>query len=218
LGRAGVEPGVAEPIARYGIALLESNQQYNLTGAKTVEALLPELLDSLTIVPHLKTPYVDVGSGGGMPAIPAALAAGVRLTMIESSAKKAAFLEAVLNELKLDGVVLRDRAELAGQQPDLRETFAAASGRAVGTAPTVAELLLPLLARGGLAILQRGRLEAQERAALEDAALMLGGRLLDEKLLCGDRRILLLEKVGKTPERFPRRPGIPEKRPLCMRR
>jgi len=218
LERAGVGRALAEKLARYGVALLESNRRGNLTGAKTNEELVPHLLDSLTVVPYIGNPHADVGSGGGMPAIPAAIATGVSLTLIESVAKKAVFLRSVLGELELEGTVVHERAEVAGHEPAFRAKFATASARAVATASTVAELLLPLLAIGGRAILQRGRIGSDERAALEDAALMLGGRVSREESLDGERRIIILEKIAPTPQRFPRRPGIPEKRPLCMRR
>ncbi|MBV8723287.1 MAG: 16S rRNA (guanine(527)-N(7))-methyltransferase RsmG, partial [Candidatus Eremiobacteraeota bacterium] len=87
--------------------------------------------------------------------------------------------------------------------------------RAVASAPTVAELLLPFVGPGGVAILQRGTIDARERAALQDAVLVLGGVFEEERQLDGDRRIVLLRKTGPTPPRFPRRTGIPQKRPLC---
>jgi 16S rRNA (guanine527-N7)-methyltransferase len=98
----------------------------------------------------------------------------------------------------------------------LRERFASATARAVAVAPTVAELVLPFLATGGVAVLQRGTIDARERTALEDASLMLGGAVETEHQLDGERRIVLVRKTEATALRFPRRTGIPEKRPLCM--
>jgi 16S rRNA (guanine527-N7)-methyltransferase len=174
------------------------------------------LLDSLTIVPYVSAPYVDVGSGAGLPAIPAAIAAGIPVTMIETTRKKARFLQHAMAELHLDGEVIAQRAEVAAHDETLRERFASATARAVAVAPTVAELVLPFLAIGGAAVLQRGKLDPRERTALDDAALMLGGAVESEIALDGERRIVLVRKNTATAIRFPRRTGVPEKRPLCM--
>jgi 16S rRNA (guanine527-N7)-methyltransferase len=195
---------------------LETNRTFNLTGAKTEDELVEHALDSLTVVPYVASPYVDVGSGAGFPAIPVAIATGVRVTLIETTQKKARFLQRALAELRLDGEVLAERAEAAAHDERWRERFAAATARAVATAPTVAELTLPLLAIGGVAILQRGTMDQRERTALEDASLVLGARAETEHRLDGERRIVLVRKLTPTPLRFPRRTGVPEKRPLCF--
>lgn len=195
---------------------MEANRKFNLTGAKNEAELAEHLLDSLTIVPYVSAPYVDVGSGAGLPAIPAAIAAGIPVTMIETTRKKAQFLQHAMAELQLDGEVIAQRAEVAAHDETLRERFASATARAVAVAPTVAELVLPFLAIGGAAVLQRGKVDARERTALDDAALMLGGAVESEITLDGERRIVLVRKNTATAIRFPRRTGVPEKRPLCM--
>jgi 16S rRNA (guanine527-N7)-methyltransferase len=170
----------------------------------------------LTVAPYIREPFVDVGSGAGLPAIPIALATGSSLTLIEATTKKARFLTEALEALGLNGRVVTERAETAAHSEQLRERFASGTARAVASAPTVVELLLPLLSIGGVAILQRGGLDPRERTALADASLMLGGRVEAERELEGNRRIVLVRKESATPQRFPRRPGIPEKRPLCQ--
>jgi len=114
--------------------------------------------------------------------------------------------------------VRAQRAEDAARDPALREQFASATARAVGSAPAVLELTLPFLALGGVAVLQRGRFTVAERTATHDAALVLGGALRDEIRPGSDddeRRILLVVKERPTGPRFPRRAGVPAKRPLC---
>ncbi|MBC5815225.1 MAG: 16S rRNA (guanine(527)-N(7))-methyltransferase RsmG [Candidatus Eremiobacteraeota bacterium] len=212
---AGLQAPYLERLAAYGAVLLQANRTFNLTGAKTTAELARHLIDSLSVAPFVSGRLVDIGSGGGLPAIPLAIATGVEVTMVESTVKKAVFLASALAELGLAGRVISKRAELAAHNPELRERFDCGTARAVSTASTVAELLLPFLRVGGTAILQRGALEEPERHALADAALMLGGRLEDERPLNGGRRILVVRKVGATPQKFPRRAGIPEKRPLC---
>ena len=216
LHEAGLEAPYLERLAAYGTLLLEANRKVNLTGAKTLAALVPHLVDALSVLPFVSAPLVDVGSGGGLPAIPVAIATGIEITMVESTLKKAVFLRSVLAELGLAGRVVSERAELAGHDPELREQFACGTARAVSSSPTVAELVLPFLRVGGTAVLQRGVVDEAERRALADAAPMLGGRLTAEHELEGERRIILIEKLETTPQRFPRRAGIPEKRPLCL--
>ena len=202
-------------LTRYGDAVLDANRAFNLTGAKTPAEFAPHILDSLSVAPYVAESLVDIGSGGGLPAIPVAIVTGVRTTMIETTVKKARFLEQMLVELGLAGEVVAERAEVAAHDARLREAFVTGTARAVASAPTVAELLLPFLVTGGLAVLQRGTIDERERHALQDAALMLGARVERETPLEGERRIVLVRKTGPTAARFPRRVGIPEKRPLC---
>lgn len=216
LERAGAQAGLAARLAEYGRLVLETNRRFNLTGARSAAELVDHIIDSLTVVPHVAEPYVDVGSGAGMPAIPVAIATGIPVTMIEATAKKARFLESTLKRLGVSGTVVAQRAEIAGHDAGLREAFASGTCRALGNAPMVAELLLPLIRPGGVAILQRGVIFPDERRALEDASLMLGGRVASEEPLEGDRRLILVEKRDPTALRFPRRPGVPAKHPLCF--
>ena len=213
---ARLESPLRRALAHYGATVIEANRRFNLTGAKTPAELTGHLLDSLTVVPYVREPYADVGSGAGLPAIPVAVAAGIELTLVEATGKKARFLEFALERLGIRGRVIAERAEQAARRPDLRDRFASGTARAIATAPTVAELLLPFVEPGGVGIVQRGELPESERTALEDASLMLGARVEQELQLECNRRIVLLRKLGETPDRFPRRAGIPAKRPLCL--
>jgi 16S rRNA (guanine527-N7)-methyltransferase len=215
LRAAGVPGDLAERLAAYGALLLDANRRVNLTGAKDPAALAPHLLDALTLAGDVGDSLADVGSGGGLPGIPLALATGTRVALIEPIAKKAAFLERAARELGISAEVVAERAEIAARDARWREQFASATARAVASAPTVAELTVPFLRLGGRALLQRASMDAAERRALEDAAPMLGAAFVEERALEGERRILVLEKRRPTAPRFPRRNGIPEKRPLC---
>lgn len=198
--------------------LLAANRRLNLTAARTPQALAEHILDSLTLQDDVSERLVDVGSGGGLPGIPLAIATGTELLLIETTAKKAAFLAEALAALGLAGTVEAERAEVVARDPRYRERYGSATARAVASAPAVAELTVPFLRIGGRALLQRGSLDELERQALTDAAPMLGARVAAERPLDGARRILILEKTEATPQRFPRRVGVPEKRPLCLSR
>jgi 16S rRNA (guanine527-N7)-methyltransferase len=216
LEAGGAPDAYIDRLVRYGEAVLEANREFNLTGAKSPQEFAPHILDSLTVAPYVRRSLIDVGSGGGLPAIPLAIVTGVPVAMVETTAKKARFLTEMLTMLHLQGKVVVARAELAAQDPVLRERFETGTARAVASAPTVAELLLPFIAVGGVAVLQRGTIDERERNALADAATMLGGAVESETPLEGERRIIVVRKTEPTASRFPRRTGIPEKRPLCF--
>jgi 16S rRNA (guanine527-N7)-methyltransferase len=211
-----VPEALAERLAAYGALLLEANRRTNLTAAREPAALAAHLADALTLAAEVDGELIDIGSGGGLPGIPLALATGVSVTLVDAVGKKVAFLERALATLGLAGAAVAERAERLGHDPVYRARFRAATARAVSSAPTVAELTLPLLAVGGKALLQRGVLEPPERNAVQDAAPMLGGRFAEERMLDGERRLVILEKIAETPMRFPRRDGVPAKRPLCL--
>jgi len=214
----GLSGEVRERLELFSKMLLEANALTNLTGARTPDEVAAHITDSLALARFVAGPLVDIGSGGGFPAIPLVIATGVEATVIESVAKKARFLESVVAALGLPVRVRAQRAEDAARDPALREHFASATARAVASAPSVLELTLPFLALGGIAVLQRGRFTAAERTATQDAALVLGGSVREEirrEHPDDERRILLVVKERPTGPRFPRRAGIPAKRPLC---
>jgi 16S rRNA (guanine527-N7)-methyltransferase len=210
-----VEAQFVEPLARFAALVLEANERFNLTGAKTADEFVPHILDSVTVVPYIREPYVDVGSGAGLPGIPAALVTGARTTLIEATAKKAAFLRDAIEALGLSAKVdvRAARAEDAGRDPNLREHFQSATIRAVASGPAALELTAPFLSVGGVAILQRG--PAGRTEPLAAAAEQLGCRIEAERFVGeGNRRLVLIEKLVHTDARFPRRVGLAQKHPL----
>lgn len=219
-------PATRVRLERYVDLLERRNAALNLTAARTAQELAEHVRDSLTLLPYLDDPLVDVGSGGGFPALPLAIVAGCHVTLVESVLKKARFLAETLEALALPGTVVFDRAENAARRPDLRERFRSATARAVGPLPTVLELTIPFLQVGGRALLQRGRFDAKERGAAADAALILGAEIVAEIREAGEtridepfdagRRLVIVQKNSPIGQRFPRRTGIPSKRPLCF--
>ncbi len=206
-----------ERLDEFAAYLLEANRSLNLTAARDVASVWEHIADSLALVPYVRGPLIDVGSGGGFPAIPLALVTGIETTLVESLEKKARFLRAAAERFGLPVRVEARRAEDAARDPELRERFASATARAVASGPSVLELTVPFLAPGGRALLQRGALDERERRAMHDAALVLGARVVEETEAGGDRRrLVIVEKVEPTAARFPRRAGVPVKRPLCF--
>lgn len=161
--------------------------------------------DALRAVPVLETlegPVVDVGSGGGSPGIPLALALPSRpFTLLEAERRKAAFLASYAARLPNVEVVW-GRAET---QP--LEAWGVALAKALAKPPVAAELTLPLVGEGGAALLWVG--ETADREHVARAAAAVGGCLEAER-----DGLLVLRKVAPTPQGFPRRPGVAKKRPL----
>jgi len=215
LREGGVPGSIAERLAVYAALVLEANRRVNLTGAKDGAAFAAHIIDALTLSGDARTPLIDVGSGNGVPGIPLAIATGVSVTLLEPIKKRAAFLERAAAALGIDACVVPERAEDAARDPRYRERFATATARAVGALTVVAELTVPFVALGGRAVLQRGSVTEAERAALSDACLVLGATVAAERAAGPGRTIVVLEKVGATNARFPRRNGTPQRRPLC---
>jgi 16S rRNA (guanine527-N7)-methyltransferase len=211
---------------RYQSLLLAWNQRINLTAVSAPAAIQTRhFVDSLTCV--LATGdldgrrLIDVGSGAGFPGVPLKLLyPGLQLTLAESVAKKARFLELLVDELGLAPVtVIAERAEALGQDPQHREAYDWAVARAVAPLPILAELLLPLCRLGGRALAQKGAAAAEEIAAAANAVRVLGGGKITPLLAplaaeADAHYLVVIEKTAPTPQAYPRRPGIPAKRPL----
>jgi len=204
--------------------LLDWNLRVNLTAiTDPAEIAVKHFVDSLSCrraVQLAGTRAVDVGSGGGFPGVPLALVEPVELTLIESSQKRARFLERLVAELGLRAAVLAARAEEVGQDPTYRESFDVALCRGVSALATLCEYCLPLVRVGGTFVASKGPRVDPEMASGRAAGEMLGGRLdrvVEYELPGGrgERRLVVYPKVAPTPPRFPRRAGLPSKRPLC---
>jgi 16S rRNA (guanine527-N7)-methyltransferase len=212
-----------------GAAEREGNRRVNLTRiTDPAEIETRHFLDSLTAaIPVLDRLHagetlrlVDVGSGGGFPGLPLKIAfPRLRVTLVESVNKKADFLRQTVSELGLADVeVVAQRAEIAGRDPQHRDSYDVAAARALGKLPMVVELCAPFLQPGGLLIAQRsGDLDRELlHAAPAFKALHLWSRTpiyLEIADLPG-HGLVVGEKYAPTPDAYPRRPGIPRKRPL----
>ncbi|HVD01114.1 MAG TPA: 16S rRNA (guanine(527)-N(7))-methyltransferase RsmG [Candidatus Dormibacteraeota bacterium] len=188
--------------------------------ARPDRALIDDSLVLLDFLPPGPLRVIDVGSGGGLPGLPLKIARPeLRLTLLEANRRKAAFLVQAAARLGLDGVeVVAERAETAGHDPRYREAFDFALARAVAAMPVLAELCLPLVAVGGRLLAMKTAATA-EAAAAEAAIRRLGGELLGVGAAASEARslgeVVVVAKVAPTPTEFPRRPGLPGRRPLA---
>ena len=224
---ARLPAGFGDEAQRFVALLLEANLRTNLTRVTQPQAVARlHLLDALAALPLLDAwaahTTIDLGSGGGLPAIPLALARPeMRWTLVESVGKKATALRDFVLALGMRNVtVLADRAEALGQDPQHRQQYSAVTARACAPLPVLAELALPLLARGGFLLAWKGPLaEGDDEVRRGRIALgELGGggvEILDTGLTeLGGHRFVVARKERPTPARFPRRPGEPSRRPL----
>ena len=210
----------------YERELLSWNEKFNLTAIREVEDIRTKhFLDSLSTLLELKDPapttLVDVGTGAGFPGIPLKIALpDLRLTLVESIGKKSEFCQHVVNQLQLDEVeVLTLRAEDVGQQSRYREQFDWAVARAVASLPVLAEYLLPLVRVGGALLAQKGGNAHAEVHAAERSIQLLGGSLRRLSLVTlpgvvDERYLVVVDKKAATPLIYPRRAGMPLKKPL----
>jgi 16S rRNA (guanine527-N7)-methyltransferase len=223
---AGLPAGLLDAIERYVVLLLEANQRMNLTRlTEPDEVARLHLLDALSALPAIDTtdgPAIDLGSGGGVPAIPLALSRpGRPWTLVDSVAKKATVLREMSEQLRLGEVtVVAERAETVGSDPAHREWYGLATARACAPLPVLVELALPLLRIGGSLVAWKGSLALDDEELVRGttAARQLGGgdpRLVDPGLpALGGHRLVVIRKERATERRFPRRPGEPARRPL----
>lgn len=186
-----------------------------------VSAPASELIeDCLVLVDHLAgaTTVVDIGSGGGLPGLPLKIALpGLEMTLVEADGRKAAFLNQACARLGLTGVaVVNRRAEEAGHEPAMREVFDIAVARALAPLPALVELCLPFVRVGGRLLAQKTRDE--DVGAATRAIELLGGgparTVPAPSRLRSSGVIVAIEKLSPTPETYPRRPGVPARKPL----
>ncbi len=205
--------------------LLRENEKINLTAIKTLDdGISKHLVDSLSILTldlGASQQWLDLGSGGGMPGMILALAKPeISMTLVESTQKKAHFLNLAAAEL---GLLKRvqiepERAERLGQGK-LREKFDIVTCRALGRLNIVLELAIPLLKIGGKLIAYKGPKADEEILEAEKALKLLNAKVSQKKtftlpFLEETRTLIVIEKLALTPRQYPRLPGTPAKEPI----
>ena len=221
-------PGQLDNFQAYTKELLDWNQRVNLTAITEpfqVERL--HFLDSLTVSLALPEQVksggslCDVGSGAVFPGVPLKIAfPGIKLTVVDSSAKRTRFLERLVSVMGLADVeVVNGRAEDVGQCSEFKEKFDVVVSRAVAETRVLLEYTMPLCRVGGLVIMQKkGDVQEEVDRASRGLQELGGGRLkmveVPEEVLEGQRKLAVVKKTSTTPPGYPRRTGIPVKRPL----
>ena len=210
----------------YEEQLLDWNTRFNLTAIQEPEKIRTKhFLDSLTcLIAMRESPMekvIDVGSGAGFPGLPLKIISPrMQLTLVESVKKKADFLAHMVRTLELSDVeILQERVETVGQIIVHRQKYDWAIARAVAMMPVLAEYLIPLVRVGGAAIAMKGENAPAEVQSAELAIRILGGHL--RKLIpvtlpgvADDRYLVVIDKIAATPPDYPRRVGVPSKKPL----
>jgi 16S rRNA (guanine527-N7)-methyltransferase len=231
-GKLGIKlnAGQERQFELYYQELIEWNKKINLTAITDCSSVqVKHFLDSLTITlalheEELARPdfnIVDIGTGAGFPGVPLKiLFPQPRLVLIEPTTKKTAFLHHIVCKLELENVeVLNTRGEEAAHLPLYREQFTLVLSRAVALLPTLVELTLPFCQLGGRFIAQKKGEIAREIDKAEEAIAALGGKLSQMKKIELDefddtRYLLIIDKICSTPSKYPRRAGVPRRRPL----
>jgi 16S rRNA (guanine527-N7)-methyltransferase len=222
-------PAQLDTFEAYAARLAAGRAAFNLTAlTDPIDVALKHFVDSLTVVPALPPVapdgalrLIDVGSGAGFPGLPVKIARpDVRLTLVEATAKKADWLRLTAEALGMRGVqVCAVRAEDLGRDPAHRAQYGVVTARAVAHLAVLFELCLPFLRRGGILIAQKTvRGAADELPAAQKALTILQGRLREVRAVSHpdlpNRALVVVEQMGAVPREYPRRAGMPAKKPL----
>lgn len=212
--------------AKYNELLLTWNEKVNLTAiTQPQEVAVKHMIDSLSCHDPAVFPQgaavIDVGTGAGFPGLPLKIIRpDIELTLLDSLNKRLLFLQEVVSALGLTGVTLvHARAEEAGRLPAHRERYQVATSRAVARLNVLAELCLPFVVVGGSFVALKGAQYQEELAEADRALKLLGGKVAEVRPvylpgLADSRAVIYVAKQAKMPPAYPRRPGLPEKKPL----
>lgn len=199
--------------------LIDWNARMNLTAiTEPKDVAKKHFYDSLAALPYLKdgAKVADVGTGAGFPAIPLLIMnPTLRFTLVDSLQKRLTFLEEVLKTLGLSANIVHARAEDFGRDQSARGQFDAVTSRAVASLPVLLELTVPLLRVGGKVYCYKG--DATEELPLAKSALHLLHASAEAIPLPSDygaRTLVICTKNAPTPAAYPRKAGLPAKKPL----
>ena len=221
-----LSPVQGDQFAAYHEMLQTANRSFNLTRIPDdpAEAVDRNYLDCIAPIAHgwpvgART-AIDVGSGAGFPGIPLAIALPqVHFVLLDALDKRVKFLQSAVDALGLNAEAVHLRAEDAARRPEFREQFDIALARAVAPLNVLAEYLLPFVRTGGQMLALKGP-DAENELTQAGAAIALlgGGTGYIEPVSIPERdwshRLVAVEKQSPTPEKYPRRAGMPEKKPL----
>ncbi|WP_070120000.1 16S rRNA (guanine(527)-N(7))-methyltransferase RsmG [Bacillus marinisedimentorum] len=221
-----LSPRQMEQFETYYSTLVEWNEKMNLTAITDKEEVyLKHFFDSITAAFYLDLSrplsICDVGAGAGFPSIPLKICfPHLQVTIVDSLNKRIQFLNHLAAKLDLEDVAFyHDRAETFAKRTEMRETFDIVTARAVARMSVLSELCLPLVKKGGIFAAMKGASLPEEMEAAKMAIEVLGGdtrevqhfQLPEEE---SERYIVLIDKKRKSPKKYPRKPGTPNKSPI----
>lgn len=210
---------------KYAEMIVETNKTLNLTAiTEPDEILYKHFIDSLSLltVVDLKegAKVIDVGTGAGFPGVVLLIARpDIRITLMDGTNKRLNFIRSVLDEIGLDAEILHSRAELAGKDKAYREKFDLVTARAVANMNTLSEYCIPFVRVGGVFAPMKAAKADEELDSAEGAIKLLGGKVRKVCHLnienCGERCIIITEKISQTPPKYPRASAQISKKPLA---
>ena len=219
-----IEKEEVKKFYEYMKMLIEWNKKINLTAINDEkEIIIKHFIDSLTISKYIENAesMVDVGTGAGFPGIPIKIInKDLEVVLVDSLNKRINFLNEVIEKLGLKNIkAIHARAEDLGKDKKYREKFDVVTSRAVANMTVLVEYLLPLTKKEGKCICMKGSEIEDELENAKYAIKLLGGKVDKvEKIEISDehmgRNIILIKKQGNTPNQYPRKAGIPLKKPL----
>lgn len=210
----------------YKQLVLKWNEKVNLTAiTQEDEFTIKHFIDSIMIAPFIEkndiNRIIDIGTGAGFPGIPISiLYPEKKMLLVDSLNKRIKFLDEVIKEIDLNNViVLHDRAEILGQKSQYREQYDLCVSRAVAKLNVLSEYCLPFVRLGGYFAAYKGQSIKEEIQNSQYAISQLGGKLFNIDYLTNidfqlEHQIIYLKKEKKTPPKYPRKAGIPSKKPL----
>ncbi|MDI3480852.1 MAG: rRNA (guanine527-N7)-methyltransferase [Tepidanaerobacteraceae bacterium] len=211
-------------IIKYRELILSWNKKMNLTRITEEKDFIEKhVIDSLMIIKHInimnESKIVDIGTGAGIPGIIIKIARpDVKMILLEAIRKKANFLYEAVSRLELKSVeIVNERAETAAKNLKYRQTQDVAIARAVSSLRVLAEICLPFVKKGGMFIAMKGEKTETEIEEAQNSIKTMGGKISEViEYAAGDakHKLVIIGKIDNTPEKYPRRPGIPEKNPL----
>ena len=204
--------------------LLEENEKINLTAITDPEEIITKhFIDSLTIYKYIgnASKIIDIGTGAGFPGIPLKIInPNLNITLVDSLNKRINFINKVKNYLNLTNIdVIHARAEELAKQIKYREKHDIATSRAVASLNVLLEYLMPYVKIGGKCICMKGSNIDDELKESKKAIQILGGEIekIEEITLPNTdikRNIIIIKKEKQTPNSYPRKAGIPSKKPI----
>lgn len=216
----------AEQFFKYYEMLVETNKVMNLTSIVDLdEVIIKHFIDSLLVVKTANInkfdSMIDVGTGAGFPGIPLKIMfPHLKVTLLDSLNKRLNFLNSVIGELELKDIcTIHGRAEDIGKDMNYRETFDLCVSRAVANLSTLSEYCIPFISKGGSFISYKSEFSEEEKSNAGKAIDILGGQIIkSEKVKLPfteiNRNFIIINKKKETPGKYPRKAGVPSKKPL----